>query len=91
MKTSLLNYTVIIEPDTETGTNKPGFSAYCPALGVADDGDTIEETLNNIKKTIEFHLDCLAEEGEEIPTPSSAQGLMTNIQVSAPVRQLATP
>lgn len=81
MKTTLLNYSVIIEPDTETGTNKPGFTAYCPALGIADDGDTIEKALKNIKKTIIFHLDCLREEGEPIPAPS-LQGILTNVQVS---------
>lgn len=81
MKTTLLNYSIIIEPDTETGTNKPGYTAYCPVLGVADDGDTIEEAQLNIKKTIEFHLACLAKEGEEIPAPSSPQGFLTTVQI----------
>lgn len=82
MKSNILNYSIIIEPDTETGTNKPGFSAFCPALGVADDGNTVEEALVNIKKTIEFHLKCLAEEGDTIPASASSQGFLTNIQVS---------
>jgi len=84
MKSKVLNYSIIIEPDTETGTNNPGFSAHCPALGIADDGDTVEEALANIKKTIEFHLECLAEEGKEIPSPTSTQSFLTNVQVSAP-------
>lgn len=49
MQTKVLNYRIIIEPDQETGTNKPGFTAYCPTLGIADDGDTVEEALKNIK------------------------------------------
>jgi len=81
MKTTLLNYSVIIEPDAETGTNKPVFSAYCPALGIADYGNTIDQALKRIKKTIEFHLECLQQEGEPIPE-SSAQGILTNVQVS---------
>ena len=84
MKSKVLNYSIIIEPDTETGTNKPGFSAHCPALGIADDGNTVEEALANIKKTIKFHLDCLAEEGKKIPISTSAQSFLTNIQVTAP-------
>ena len=47
MEKQVLNYRIIIEPDKQTGTGKPGFTAYCPTLGVADDGDTIEEALQN--------------------------------------------
>ena len=86
MKTTFLNYSVIIEPDTETGTNKPGFTAYCPALGIADDGKTIEKALKNITKMIAFHLDCLAAEGAEIPTPTSSGGMLTSVQVPFPSR-----
>jgi predicted RNase H-like HicB family nuclease len=85
MKTTILNYSIVIDPDTETGSNKPGFTAYCPGLGIADDGDTVEEALLNIQKTIEFHLQCLAQEGEEIPSPSSPRSFLTHIQVQAPV------
>ncbi|HHT9138687.1 MAG TPA: type II toxin-antitoxin system HicB family antitoxin [Candidatus Wunengus sp. YC60] len=90
MKTTLLNYSIVIEPDTETGTDKPGYTAYCPALGIADDGDSIEEARMNIQKTIEFHLACLAEEGSDLPTPSSPQGFLTNVQVSVPNRFAAS-
>lgn len=62
METKILNYRIIIEPDTETGTEKPGFSALCPTLGIAADGDTIEEALIEIKSLIRFHLKCLNEE-----------------------------
>ena len=84
METKILNYRIIIEPDTETGTEKPGFSASCPTLGIAADGDTIEEALKQIKSLIKFHLKCLAEEGESIPEPDSIQGLVTNITVKRP-------
>lgn len=84
MKTHVLQYAVVIEPDTETGTDKPGFSAYCPALGVADDGNTIDEALANIKKTIAFHLACLKEEGMEIPTSSPSGTVVTSVQISYP-------
>ena len=51
MQTTILNYRVIVEPDTQTGTDKPGFTALCPTLGVADDGDTVEE-LNIIRDSV---------------------------------------
>lgn len=84
MKTTLLNYSVIIEPDTETGTNKPVFSAYCPTLGLADYGNSIDQAIKRIKKMIEFHLDCLVEEGKKIPQPNTTQGIFTHVQVSVP-------
>lgn len=84
MKASVLNYRVIVEPDYETGTNNPGFSAFCPTLGLADDGDTVEEALKNIKKMIIFHLKCLKEEGEVIPSADRDDALITNLSVDLP-------
>ena len=79
MKTKILDFPVIIEPDTEVGTGKAGFSAYCPTMGVADDGATIEDALKNIQATIKFHLECLAEEGEAVPL--GHKGIFTSVQV----------
>lgn len=71
MKTYLLNYQTIIKKDKRTGTNKPVYSSYVPDLGISADGDSIEETVENTKKLIKFHLKSLIEEGEEIPQNSS--------------------
>ncbi len=61
----------IIEPD------EGGFYATCPALkGCSTQGDTYEEALANIKEAIEGYLECLKNNGEEIPT-SSHHGLPT--------------
>lgn len=84
MQTHILNYRIIIEPDTETGTEKPGYTASCYTLGIAADGDTIEEVLANIKSLVQFHLKCLAEEGEEIPEPDKMEGFVTTMQVEFP-------
>ena len=62
MQTTILNYRVIAEPDTQTGTDKPGFTALCPTLGVADDGDTVEETLTNIKGAIKAYVQSLIDD-----------------------------
>ncbi|MBI3559001.1 hypothetical protein HY085_01265 [Candidatus Gottesmanbacteria bacterium] len=48
METKVLNYRVIIETDKRLGTEEAGYSAYCPTLNVASEGETIEETLKNI-------------------------------------------
>lgn len=62
MKHKILNYLIIIEPDERTGTREAGYSVFCPALGLADGGDTIEEAIKNMQKLIEFHLECLRKE-----------------------------
>ena len=67
MKKKVLNYRVIIHPDKRTGTGKSCYSAYCPVLGLADEGETIEKAVFNIKKLIKFHLECLVKEKVEIP------------------------
>lgn len=84
MKTKVLNYRVIVKPDVQTGTNKPGFTAYCPTLGVADDGDTIEEALQNVQGAIETYIEGLTELGEEVPAPDTNKELITSTQVTVP-------
>jgi len=80
-KDYILDYRLVVKPDKRSGSNRPCFVAYCPTLGVADDGDTIEEALENIRKTIIFHLKCLQEEGKEVPLDNPSEELVTNAQV----------
>jgi len=80
-KKYVLDYRVILKPDKRTGSNKPCFAAYCPTLGVVDDGDTVQEALKNIRKTIAFHLKCLQKEGEEIPVDKPNEELVANTQI----------
>ncbi len=48
--------------------SKTGFSAYSPDLpGCASTGKTAEETENNMREAIKFHIEGLKEEGLEIP------------------------
>jgi len=67
MQTRVLNYRIIVSPDEETGSGKPGFTAFCPTLGVADDGDTVEEALQNINGAIDAYVESLVEDGESVP------------------------
>ncbi len=58
---------VIIESRNEN------YSAYSPDVsGCVSTGKTVEDTLKNMREALEFHLESLLEDGEEIPHP---QGL----------------
>jgi predicted RNase H-like HicB family nuclease len=70
-----MRYLTIIEK-TETG-----YSAYSPdLLGCVSTGVTHEEVEQNMREAIEFHLEGLRLEGDEVPQPST---LSTYIEVAA--------
>lgn len=57
------SYTVLFEPAEEGG-----YVAFCPALpGLVTEGDTFEETRENVKEAIEGYLESLLKDGEPIP------------------------
>jgi predicted RNase H-like HicB family nuclease len=59
-------YLIIIEK-TESG-----YSAYSPDLpGCVATGRTREETENEMKDAIEFHIEGLRLNGDKVPKPSS--------------------
>ncbi len=59
-----MEYTVLIYQAEEGG-----FWAEIPALpGCYSQGETIEETMSNIKEAIEAHLLALRDEKKEMPT-----------------------
>lgn len=59
-----MKYLVVIE---KGGRN---YSAYLPdILGCVATGKTVEETLENIKEALQFHLEGMLENGERIATP----------------------
>jgi len=57
MEKHVLNYRVIIEP--EKMGKKTVYNAYCPTLGVADYGDSVEDVLKSIKDGIKLAIECL--------------------------------
>lgn len=64
MNTTKLGRQVILEPD-ETG----GYVVSCPSLpGCHSEGDTIDETLVNIREAIELYIEVLQEDGLPIPS-----------------------
>ncbi|MBU1071364.1 type II toxin-antitoxin system HicB family antitoxin [Patescibacteria group bacterium] len=80
-KKTVLDYRVILRPDTRTGSKKPCYVAFCPTLGVVDDGGSPQEALKNIQGTISFHLESLQKEHKEIPVDHPNEEMITNTQV----------
>src|ERR1700737_628195 len=57
------------------------YSGYSPdVLGCIATGGTVEETLQNFKKALEFHLEGTVDAGQEIPHP---QGLKHHLDKDA--------
>lgn len=61
-----MRYAIVIEQA------KHNFAAYVPDLpGCVATGKTVEETEQEIREAIEFHIRGLREDGLPIPDPSS--------------------
>jgi predicted RNase H-like HicB family nuclease len=61
-----MRYAIVIEKAENN------YAAYVPDLpGCVTTGDTIEETEQQIREAIEFHIRGLREDGLPIPEPSS--------------------
>lgn len=73
MKREVLSYSVILTPAPEGG-----FTAVVPAIsGCYTEGDTYEETLENVRDVIQLCLEHLSNEGEDIPVESASSTLTT--------------
>lgn len=80
MQTKVLNYRIIIEPEKQG--KKTVYNAYCPTLGLADYGDSIDVAVKNIKGLIKFHIESLLAEGLEVPQENTSKELITSTTVS---------
>jgi len=78
---TVLDYRVIIRQDTYPDSKKSCYVAFCPTLGVVDDGRSPQEALDNLQSTIAFHIDCLQKEHKEIPVDKPSEEFVTNTQV----------
>lgn len=59
----IYNYTVILEKESDGG-----YRAFCPVLkGYHSQGDTFEETIENITEAIELYLESLMADNQPIP------------------------
>jgi predicted RNase H-like HicB family nuclease len=62
-----MKYAVVIEKA------ESNFSAFVPDLpGCVATGFTIEEVEKQIREAIEFHIEGMKQDGEDIPQPSSS-------------------
>lgn len=80
MQKQILNYRIIIEP--EKMGKKIAYNAYCPTLGLADYGYSVDETIKNIKSLIKFHIENLIADSQEVPTENTEEELITSTRVS---------
>ena len=80
-----LEYKILIMSDVRTGTGHFCYSALVPVLGIAADGDTIEEAFKNARTLIEFHLEALRKEGRSIPTEDPSKEFITTARVAVPI------
>lgn len=83
MQAQVLTYRIIVEPEKQG--KKTVYNAYCPTLGVADYGDSIDEVLESIKDGIDLALDHLVKEGKQVPVDTTEKGMIATAQVKAPV------
>ena len=66
---------VVIEKDED------GYFAFCPEIqGCYTQGETYEETLENIRDAIRLHIEDMLDSGEEIPVAESIS--LTSLEVS---------
>jgi predicted RNase H-like HicB family nuclease len=51
-----------------------GYSAHCPEVpGCATVGTTIEEVVDNMKVSLELHMEGMADDGDAIPKPNGVE------------------
>jgi predicted RNase H-like HicB family nuclease len=58
----------------------PGFVALCPELDVASQGDTIEQSLANLREAVELFYECAS--AEEISAREGGDVYITQLEVS---------
>lgn len=71
-------YSVIIEPD-EDGV----YVATVPSVpGVAEQGETVDEAVENLREALLFHLECMEEDGEELPPSDAPKREVRNVEIA---------
>ncbi len=72
------DYLILIEGDGTTN-----YSAWSPDLpGCVSTGDTVEQTVTNMREAIELHLAGIAEDGDPIPQ-ASGPGVYVDAHLAA--------
>ena len=79
-------YRVCLSWDEETGL----VVADIPALGIADDGPDATTALESVREMALFHIECLLDEGEQLPEPDEGEGVYIRVQVPVRATQAAS-
>lgn len=70
-------YTVIVEEDVAGG-----YVATAPAFpGVVDQGETEEEAVMNLRDALNFTIECMTEEGEELPPADAGRRVVREVDL----------
>lgn len=85
MEAKVLNYRIIIEPETYPNGDKV-YNAYCPTLGIADYGDSVDEVLKSIKDGIRLAVESLTSKGEQVPQDNLIDQIVTSAKIELPSR-----
>ncbi len=73
----VLNLLIVLEK------GEANFSAYSPDVpGCVATGDSMEETLVNMKEGLAFHLESLIEDGDPLPHPRGVQSYLDAVRSS---------
>lgn len=84
METIVLNYRIIIEPETDAKTGKVVYTALAPKIGVADWGNSVEQALSRIKEAIECHIESLLKHNKAIPREDGSDFMVATTSVTLP-------
>lgn len=74
----LLGFSVVVFPEGNS------YSAWCPDVDVASQGDTLDDALAQLKEALELHIDCLTP--AEFSEVKKRQGtrLFTTLEIPMP-------
>lgn len=81
MEKKVLNYRIIIEKERSGRKGRYVFNAYCPTLGIADYGNTIDQAIDRITSLMHFHIESLIEEKYPVPVEKDATTVITSIAI----------
>lgn len=83
IQTRVLNYRVIIEKE-RYADGPPVYTAFVPTLGITDYGPSIDKVLASLKDGIELAVECLFEEGQDVPVDKIEETIVVHTQIPAP-------
>ncbi len=79
-----MHYLVVVEKAEHN------YAAYVPDLpGCVSTGTTIEQTLDNIREAITFHLEGMARDGDPLPSRSTVLAASVEVPDYVPVSRAA--